>query len=291
MVAITPDLSTVLALKKGAKEQKLKLRDDVVAWTKRVQENGRHRQVGGGVRRVRGAGPGVQLGRLQGPGPQGQDGARAGQRPAGSRSHQPVRARSQDLRRPRHDVLRAVDVQVRNGPEDGCRTVRPRFTVWATTRTDLVEQDARTDGMFPLLTNTDLTPAQVLDAYKAQPRLEKRFEQLKSVEAVAPVWLKKAPRIEALLFLYFLSVLVQALLERELRQAMVAAGIDHLPLYPEERECRAPSAERVLEVFASLQRHDLWAGGRRVQTFQPQLDPLQERIVTLLGMRTAEFTT
>ena len=171
------------------------------------------------------------------------------------------------------------------------RTVRPRFTVRATTRTDLVEQDARTDGMFPLLTNTDLTPAHVLDAYKAQPRLEKRFEQLKSVEAVTPVWLKKATRIEALLFLYFLSVLVQALLERELRQAMVAAGIDRLPLYPEERECRAPSAERVLEVFASLQRHDLWAGDRRVQTFQPQLDALQERLVTLLGMAAADFTT
>ena len=171
------------------------------------------------------------------------------------------------------------------------RTVRPRFTVRATTRTDRVEQEARTDGMFPLLTNTDLTPAHILDAYKAQPRLEKRFAQLKSVEAITPVWLKKPTRIEALLFLYFLSLLVQALLERELRQAMVAAGVDHLPLYPEERECRAPSAERVLEVFASLQRHDLWAGDRRVQTFHPQLDALQERIVTLLGMRPAEFTT
>jgi len=52
-----------------------------------------------------------------------------------------------------------------------------------------------------------------------------------------------------------------------------------------------PSAERVLEVFASLQRHDLWAGDRRVQTFQPQLDALQKRIVTLLGMPSAEFTT
>jgi Zn-dependent M28 family amino/carboxypeptidase len=38
LVAITPDPSAVLTLKKGAKEQKLKFRDDVVAWTKRVQE-------------------------------------------------------------------------------------------------------------------------------------------------------------------------------------------------------------------------------------------------------------
>ena len=91
-----------------------------------------------------------------------------------------------------------------------------------------------------------------------------------------PLWLKKATRIEILL-------------ERGLRHAMVAAGVDHLPRYPEERECRAPSAERVLEVFASLQRHDLWPGTRRVHTFQPQFDAVQERIVSLLGVPAADF--
>jgi transposase len=124
--------------------------------------------------------------------------------------------------------------------------------------------------------------------------VEKRFAQLKSVQALTPVWLKSATRIEALLFLSFLSflaLLIQALLERRLRQGMTAAGIDHLPLYPEERECRAPSAEPVLDVFASLQRHNLWAGEHRVQTFQPALDALQEQIVGLLEMRPADFTT
>jgi hypothetical protein len=53
------------------------------------------------------------------------------------------------------------------------------------------------------------------------------------------------------------------ILERELRQAMVAAGIDHLPLYPEERECRAPSAERVLEVFEPAFSHRARRGGLR----------------------------
>jgi transposase len=169
------------------------------------------------------------------------------------------------------------------------RTTRPRFTVQAVLQADAIAEAARTDGMFPLLTNTDLRPAQVLAAYKAQPRLEHRFSQLKTVEAVTPVWLKKVTRIEALLFLYFCSLLVQALLERELRRAMAAAGLDQLPLYPEARACRAPTAERVLEVFASLQRHDLWAGHKRVQSFQPQLDALQAQLVSLLGMRPADF--
>jgi hypothetical protein len=168
------------------------------------------------------------------------------------------------------------------------RTARPRFTVRALTHPDRVAQAARADGMFPLLTNTTLTPARVLAAYKTQPRLEHRFAQLKSVEAVTPVWLKKITRIEAL---HFCSLLVQALLERELRRAMIAAGLDQLPLYPEAPACRAPSVERVLEVFGALQRHDLWAGQQRVQTFQPELDALQPRLVALLGMRVADFMT
>ena len=39
LVAITPDPTTVLTLKKGANERKLKFRDDVVVWSKRVTES------------------------------------------------------------------------------------------------------------------------------------------------------------------------------------------------------------------------------------------------------------
>jgi len=52
---------------------------------------------------------------------------------------------------------------------------------------------------------------------------------------MAPVWLKNVGRIEALLFLYFVALLVHALLERELRLGMARENIESLPLYPEER--------------------------------------------------------
>ena len=72
--------------------------------------------------------------------------------------------------------------------------------------------------MYPLITNDrKLTPSQVLEAHKGQPTLEKRFEQLKSVHEIAPVFLKNEARIEALFTLYFLALMVQALIERELR--------------------------------------------------------------------------
>jgi transposase len=54
-----------------------------------------------------------------------------------------------------------------------------------------------------------LAPAQMLTAHKAQPHIEKRFEQLKTVHEIAPVFLKKEARIEAMFTVYFLALMVQ----------------------------------------------------------------------------------
>jgi transposase len=60
----------------------------------------------------------------------------------------------------------------------------------------------------------------VLEAHKGQLMIEKRFEQIKIVHEIAPVFLKNEARIEALFTLYLLALFVQALIERELRLAM-----------------------------------------------------------------------
>jgi transposase len=170
------------------------------------------------------------------------------------------------------------------------RKERLRFSAAARVLDEGVEADARTDGMFPLITNgKDLSLPQVLEAYKFQPQLEKRYEQLKSVQDLAPVWLKNVGRIEALLFLYFATLLVHALLERELRRGMARERIESLPLYPEERECRAPSTERILDLFAPLQRHRLRKRGKLVQVFEPELTKLQKQILALMRLPVSAF--
>ena len=170
------------------------------------------------------------------------------------------------------------------------RRQRLRFDVeWSATVVP-IEYDARCDGIFPLVTNDrHLGLAAILTAYKYQPRLEKRHEQLKSVYAVAPVLLKNEGRIEALLFLYFIVLLVQALLEREVRRAMTARGLMSLPLYPEGRDCLAPSAHGILQIFAGLQYHQLRRHDTLVQTFSPALTPLQRQILDLLGISPRDF--
>ncbi len=62
-----------------------------------------------------------------------------------------------------------------------------------------------------------------------------------------------------------------------------------LPLYPEQRKCRAPSTARILEEFAPFQRHRLYQRGDLRQTFEPQFTELQRQIVTLLDIPASAF--
>jgi transposase len=148
-----------------------------------------------------------------------------------------------------------------------------------------VDYDRKSDGMYPLLTNDrTLTDAQVLEAHKGQPSIEKRFEQTKTVLEIAPVLLKNEDRIEAFFLLYFLALLVQALIERELRLAMKREGIENLPLYPEERLTAHPTADQVFRLFSLAQRHTLTCEGMTVKVFVDELTPLQEQVLGLLGV-------
>jgi transposase len=166
------------------------------------------------------------------------------------------------------------------------KRVTSRFTLSFNVRTDVVSAEAKSDGTFALLTNDSvMTPAEILNAYKYQPNLERRHAQLKGHQLVAPVFLKDPVRIEGLLCCHFFALVIQALIEREIRGAMKAAKRTSIPLYPELRECAAPSAHRVLEIFAHVARHVLRdADGNVVKIYEPTLTPLQLQVLELLGI-------
>lgn len=170
------------------------------------------------------------------------------------------------------------------------RRQKSRFHLQWQPRPETIDYDARTDGMFPLITNDDNLPAgDLLQKYKYQPQLEKRHEQLKTVCEVMPVFLKSVVRIESLLTIYFLALLISALIEREIRREMKARGIRSLPLYPEERLCRAPTTDRLLELFGNLKKHQLFDGKNLVQVFQPTLSELQREVLNLLGVTPSAY--
>ena len=137
-----------------------------------------------------------------------------------------------------------------------------------------------------------MTGAELLAAYKYQPNLEKRHAQLKGTQLVAPVFLHDPARIEALLCCHFIAMLIQALIERQIRRAMKTTGLNQLSLYPEDRGCAAPTAARVLEIFTGLARHHLTdRNGHHIQTFQPQLTELQALVLDLLDIPHSVYTS
>ena len=115
LVSLTATNLSPLVVKKGARAQSFTPRDQVVAFSQHVAD-----AVSVKDSEVVFAGYGVQAPEYQwddfkGLDVKGKTLHRPGQRPAGGRSRRSQRARREDLRRQGHDVLRPLDVQVREG--------------------------------------------------------------------------------------------------------------------------------------------------------------------------------
>jgi transposase len=171
------------------------------------------------------------------------------------------------------------------------RSVRTQFDVTWEVDGQLLDRAVAGDGVFPLITNiADWKAADVLQAYKRQPIIEKRFSQLKTDFSVAPVYLKSVTRIVGLLTIYFFALMVQSLLERELRKAMAEQGVESIPLYPEGRPCKRPTTRRVLDVFEPLARYTIsTAGSDDFELFATELAPIQRAILKLLRVPAADY--
>ena len=135
-----------------------------------------------------------------------------------------------------------------------------------------------------------LSDADVLGAYRYQPNLERRHRLLKSVQDAAPVLLHNPARIEALFCCQFLALLISALIEREVRKGMQQADLAKIRLYPEFRNCTSPSTERILEIFATLSRHQLHHDGVPVRTFHPELTAQHEQVLELMNLAPSLYT-
>ena len=170
------------------------------------------------------------------------------------------------------------------------KKTRDRYDLTWTLNQEALSQAEREDGVFPLLTNDRaLSADEVLRAYKRQPLIEKRFSQFKTDFAVAPVYLQDVGRISGLLAVYFFALVVQTLLERELRGAMKAAGIKSLPLYPEGRPCARPTTHRLIELFEPIERHELHVDDGEPRVMVTELTPVQRQVVELLGLSPDEY--
>ena len=111
----------------------------------------------------------------------------------------------------------------------------------------------KTDGLFPLITNHhELDAAEVLRMYKRQSYLEKRMYTKKSILRVVPVFLKNERRIEAVMFLYFVALMIVSLIERKIRMNMEKKKIKKLPVLPQGMNTNKPTWNNIRYYFRNV---------------------------------------
>lgn len=157
-------------------------------------------------------------------------------------------------------------------------------------RKDRLKTEARTDGVFPLISNLPRSRGkrEILQIYKYQPYLEKRFSSLKSEMVVAPVYIKKPIRAVGMIHAYYIALSLYALIERTVRLNMKQKGIDNLPLLPEDRETKTPTAPRIFEAFNGAVWYE-FEHAEELVTFPLRMNNTQRLLLSLLEVPTDHY--
>ncbi len=152
---------------------------------------------------------------------------------------------------------------------------------WELNEKNLAEA-SKTDGVFPLITNTELSASEVLAKYKTQPFLEKRMYTKKTVLEVAPVFLKKEKRIEAMLFLYFIALMIVSLVERKIRMNMAMEEIKELSILPQGMNTKKPTWNNIRYFYRNIHYSQIFRDGVCIQAVVKGLVALHEQVNRLL---------
>ena len=149
---------------------------------------------------------------------------------------------------------------------------------------EAIAEASKTDGIFPLVTNTELKAAEVLRKYKTQPFLEKRMYTKKTILEVAPVFLKKTERIEAILFLYFVALMIVSLIERRIRKNMAYEKIEKLPILPQGMNTKTPTWNNIRYFFRDIHFSEIIRDGLCIQAIVKGMTELHKKVNQLLDV-------
>ena len=154
-----------------------------------------------------------------------------------------------------------------------------------------IEDLSTRDGIFPLITNARIKAAEVLKAYKNQPYLEKRMYTAKSILKVAPVFLKKPRRIEAMTFLYFIALMIVSLMERNIRKNMAEKKVEKLPILPNGMNTKKSTWNNLNYFFERVHLSLIEKQGRTIQTILKGVTTLHKTVLKLMGVPPSAYTT
>lgn len=170
------------------------------------------------------------------------------------------------------------------------KTIKTEYTLSWSRNEKALKEERNVDGVYPILaTDPSMTAKEALLAYKYQPKLEKRFSQFKSIHNAAPIFLKKIERVEANMFLFFLSLMLQSLIEREVRSKMTEYEMEFLNVYPESREATHPTTCKICDRFSHISTYEIVEGNNVLEQYQDELSPLHLKILEMLSVTSTQY--
>jgi len=129
------------------------------------------------------------------------------------------------------------------------RFFRLRFSI----NDKAIKQAESVDGVFPLIsTEPDLVAKDVLTTNKYQPFIETKFNKVKNIHDVCSPLFKRTDRFEALLFVEWIGLVIESVIERDLRKT---ASVKGLPLHPEGRITKKPTFSQLSFLFENAVRY------------------------------------
>lgn len=163
------------------------------------------------------------------------------------------------------------------------------FTLYWSQNTSVIKQEMQLDGLFPLLsTDISLSSEQVLKAYNYQPKIENSFSQFKKIHYAAPLLFEKKRCVKVHLFTFFIALMVQALIEREIQKRMQERNIASLDIY-DQHFYEKLTAHAIFQLFEPVSTYQIKQGDEVIETYQDALNETQQLILALLGLSEDQY--
>ena len=147
-----------------------------------------------------------------------------------------------------------------------------------------MERQRQLGGAYLIKTNllkNEASTTSVLEQYKDQIQVERRIGDMKGPLAIAPMFLEKPSRIAGLMQILLWSLMLLALMERDVRKQL--NGKPMYGIYPENRPCPAPTGRGILECFEELSivvmKHKGEVNRRLVE-----LSEVQRQLIDMMGI-------
>ncbi len=91
------------------------------------------------------------------------------------------------------------------------------------------------------------------------------------------------------MLLFYLALILQSVIEREVRKNMKASDIEALSIYPEHRLAYHPTTAKIFDRFHDISNYKIVEGDRVVKAYRDELTDLQKEILGLLGMEEDDY--